>query len=165
MLRVAQVREERRPGFLASVFQSGGRRATPTRAGGEGAETRLLKARAQEESRAQARAHAASESLLAAEVRALEADAAAGQADAAALAVELRGAHELHGEASARAASLAAELEARRAEAEGLRASASAREAEGLYLRNVVKKYMETEQHEALFPVIATCMHFSQVSK
>ena len=79
--------------------------------------------------------------------------------------VELRGAHDAHGEATARAASLAAELEARRAEAEGLRASASAREAEGLYLRNVVKKYMETEQHEALFPVIATCMHFSQASQ
>ena len=30
------------------------------------------------------------------------------------------------------------------------------------YLRNVVKKYMETEQHEALFPVIATCMRFTQ---
>jgi len=48
------------------------------------------------------------------------------------------------------------------AEAAGLRASASARDAEEIYLRNVVKKYMETEQHEALFPVIATCMHFSQ---
>ena len=56
VLRVAQVREERRPGFLASVFHSGGRRATPARGGVEGAETRLLKARAQEESRAQARA-------------------------------------------------------------------------------------------------------------
>ena len=31
-----------------------------------------------------------------------------------------------------------------------------------MYLRNVLKKYMETEHHEALFPVIATCMRFSQ---
>jgi hypothetical protein len=57
---------------------------------------------------------------------------------------------------------LASELQLQRAQADTLRASASARDAEEMYLRNVVKKYMETEQHEALFPVIATCMHFSQ---
>ena len=57
---------------------------------------------------------------------------------------------------------MAAELQSQLAEAAGLRASATARDAEEIYLRNVVKKYMETEQHEALFPVIATCMHFSQ---
>ena len=99
---VSQVREARQPGFLASVFQSGGRRATPARGGGggggsEGAETRLLKARAQEATRAQARTHAATEALLAAEVHALEATAAARQVDADALAIELRGAHEAGG--------------------------------------------------------------------
>lgn len=36
------------------------------------------------------------------------------------------------------------------------------REGELLYLRNVIKRYMETEQHEALFPVIATCMRFTE---
>ena len=43
-----------------------------------------------------------------------------------------------------------------------LQARSAVRDAETMYLRNVLKKYMETEQHEALFPVIATCMHFSQ---
>ena len=32
----------------------------------------------------------------------------------------------------------------------------------GSTLRNVLKRYMETEAHEQLFPVIATCLHLSQ---
>ena len=34
-------------------------------------------------------------------------------------------------------------------------------EGERLYLRNVLQKYMETEDHETLFPVVATCLRLT----
>lgn len=40
-------------------------------------------------------------------------------------------------------------------------AQQTANDGDMCYLRNVMKRYMETEDHEALFPVIATCMRFS----
>ena len=37
------------------------------------------------------------------------------------------------------------------------------REVEGqrLYLRNILQRYMESEDHEALFPVVATCLQLT----
>ena len=42
-----------------------------------------------------------------------------------------------------------------------------AQEAEQLYLRNVLLRYMETEDHTAMFPVVAMCLRLSkeEVSK
>ena len=118
-------------------------------AGGEGVETRLLQSRWQQQ---QAHAHAAArrvaEAVYSSEVQRLEAGLHLSSEAAAALHRELEG-------ATARAV----ELEGRVAEEQ---ARSSVRDAEETYLRNVVKKYMETEQHEALFPVIATCMRFTQ---
>ena len=42
-----------------------------------------------------------------------------------------------------------------------LQAALAAKAAEQLYLRNVLVKYMETEDHESMFPVVATLLHLT----
>ena len=59
------------------------------------------------------------------------------------------------------------ESEARRLSAteKEMRSEAEKREAESgerLYLRNVILRYMENEDHHTMFPVIATCLKFTQ---
>jgi hypothetical protein len=53
------------------------------------------------------------------------------------------------------------ELSAARASIEQSSLDREAEERERLYLRNVLQRYMETEDHETMFPVVAMCLRFT----
>ena len=82
------------------------------------------------------------------QVRELEAGEALTKLEASALRAEV--------------ARLKQQQQQRRAEPAATGAVTSARsDADWLYLRNVILKYMETEDHHSMFPVVATLLHLT----